>query len=204
MVKNSEDKDKTEIISELVELSAKPVITAKNYWHESIYNILRGKKEKIKGEKEYSVYLQAELIYFRNLWNKQLDIMYAWGKEEKIPEPSKINDIIAYMEQQSETIIENGKIMFKDGKNLDKDDLAFIERYTSITELTQRIIALEEDYLYFKIRDYITLNVYQFISHNEELAVDLLKGNTKETVQRIADLISNFADVCMYIDSNEE
>ncbi|AKA70024.1 hypothetical protein [Clostridium scatologenes] len=204
MVKNSEDKDKTEIISELVELSAKPVITAKNYWHESIYNILRDKKEKVKGEKEYSVYLQAELIYFRNLWNKQLDIMYAWGKEEKIPEPSKINDIIAYMEQQSETIIENGKITFKDGKNLDKDDLAFIERYTSITELPERIIALEEDYLYFKIRDYITLNVYQFISHNEELSVDLLKGNTKETVQRIADLISNFADVCMYIDSNEE
>ncbi|AWI03884.1 hypothetical protein [Clostridium drakei] len=203
MVKNSEDKDKTEIISELVELSAKPVITAKNYWHESIYNILRDKKEKVKDEKEYSVYLQTELIYFRNLWNKQLDIMYAWGKEEKIPEPSKINDIIAYMEQQSETIIENGKIMFKDGKNLDKDDLAFIERYTSITELPERIIALEEDYLYFKIRDYITLNVYQFISHNEELAVDLLKGNTKETVQRIADLISNFADVCMYIDSNE-
>lgn len=203
MVKNSEDKDKTEIISELVELSAKPVITAKNYWHESIYNILRDKKEKVKDEKEYSVYLQTELIYFRNLWNKQLDIMYAWGKEEKIPDPSKINDIIAYMEQQSETIIENGKIMFKDGKNLDKNDLAFIERYTSITELTQRIIALEEDYLYFKIRDYITLNVYQFISHNEELAVDLLKGNTKETVQRLADLISNFADVCMYIDSNE-
>ncbi|WPC40799.1 hypothetical protein [Clostridium sp. JS66] len=204
MARSSENKDKNEIISELVELSAKPIVTAKSYWHESIYNTLRDKKEKIKEVKEYSIYLEAELIYFRSLWNKELDFMYAWGKEEKIPEPGKINDIIVYMEQQSETSIENEKIIFKSGKSLDKNDLAFIERYTSITELPQRIIALEEDYLYFKIRDYITLNVYQFISHNEELAIDLLKGDTKETVQRIADLISNFADVCMYIDSKEE
>lgn len=204
MTKNSENKDKSGIISELVELSARPVLTAKSYWHESIYNTLRDKKENAKDEKEYSIYLEAELIYFRTLWSKELDFMYAWGKEEKIPEPGKINDIIVYIEQQSETSIENEKIMFKSGKSLDKNDLAFIERYTSIAELPQRIGALEEDYLYFKIRDYITLNVYQFISHNEELAIDLLKDDTKETVQRIADLISNFADVCMYIDSNEE
>ncbi|NMM65580.1 hypothetical protein HBE96_23670 [Clostridium sp. P21] len=201
MEKSSE---KNEIISELVELAAKPVVTAKNYWHESIYNTLKQKKENVNSEKEYSIYLQSRLIYFRSLWNNELDIIYAWGKQAKIPGPEEINNVINYIEEQSETCIENGKIIFKNGKNLDKNDLAFVERYTSISELTQRISALEEDYLYFKIRDYITLNVYQFISHNEEVAKDLLKDNTKETVQKIADLVSNFGDVCMYIDLEDK
>jgi hypothetical protein len=204
MEKNSKNKDENEVISELVELSAKPILTAKNYWHESIYNILKNKKEDINSEKEYSTYLEAELIYFRNLWNNELDIIYVWGKQGKIPEPEEINNIIVYMEEQSATCAENGKIVFKNGKNLDKNDLTFIERYTSIPELAQRIIALEEDYLYFKIRDYIILNIYQFISHNEEVAESLLKDDTKETVQKIADLVSNFADMCMYIDLNNE
>lgn len=204
MKNQDENQDKNRVISELMELSAKPILTAKSYWHKSVYNTLRDKKEKVNSEKEYSTYLEAELIYFRNLWNNELDIIYAWGKEEKIPKPEDINNIIIYIEEQSETCAENGKIMFKNGKNLDKNDLTFIERYTSILEVSQRIIALEEDYLYFKIRDYITLNIYQFISHNSEVAESLLKDDTKETVQKIADLVSNFADMCMYVDLENE
>ncbi len=204
MEKKFENKDKNKLVSELVELSASPILTAKNYWHESIYNTLKDKKENANSEKEYAVYLEAELIYFRSLWNNELDVIYAWGKEGKIPEAEEINNIIAYMEEQSATFVENEKIVFKNGKGLDKNNLTFIERYTSIPELTQKIIALEEDYLYFKLRDYITLNIYQFIANNEEVAESLLKDDTKETVQKIADLVSNFADICMYIDLNNE
>lgn len=198
-----EAENKNEIISELVLAAAKPVLGAKNYWHQSIYNTLKSKKEIINDDKEYELYLKSELIYFRKLWNNELDLIYNWAEKGKIPEPGEINNSIEYIENQSETCIEDGKIKFKNGKNMDKNDLTYIERYTAIPELGGRIAALEEDNLYSKIRDYITLNVFQFISHNEEFVINLLKSDSKETVQRIADLVANFADICMYPDLNE-
>lgn len=193
-----EDENKDDIISQLVEVASEPLLNAKQYWKESIYNVIKVKKESIDNDKEYADYLKSELIYFRKLWNSEVDAIYSWGKEGKIPEALEINNIIVYIESQAETCVENGKIKLKNGKNLDKDDLIFIERYTSIPDLEHRIIALEEDYLYFRIRDYITLNIYQFLSQNQELGEKLLKNDTKETIQRIANLVSNFADICMY------
>ncbi len=199
-----EVENKNDLISQLVEVSAKPIMTAKKYWHESIYNVLKGKRENVKDDNEYIIYLKSELIYFRKLWNNELNVIYSWASEGEIPEPSEINNIIVYIENYSETCVEKGKLKFKNGKELDKNDLTFIERYTSIKDAAERIASMEEDYLYFRIRDYITLNIYQFLSQNKEIGENLLKDNSKETIQRIADLVSNFGDMCMYIGENED
>lgn len=199
----NDSNNKNNLIVELVENGARPVLSAKSYWHESIFNTLKGKKENTKNNEEYSLILKAEIIYLKKLWNRELDVIHEWGKNARIPEVDEINAIIQEIEEESKTEVVNGKVLFKNGKNLDKNDLAFIERYNVITDLNERIIALQEDYIYVKIRDYITLNVYQFISHNQELAVDLFKDNPKETTQRIGDLASNYADMCMFPDMDE-
>lgn len=195
--------NKNNLIEELVEIGAKPIMSAKSYWYEGIFNILRGKKENTQNNEEYSLILKAEILYLKKLWNRELDVIHEWGQNAQIPEVDEINKIILEMEKESETEIVNGKVMFKNGKNLDKNDLAFIERYNVITDLNERIRALQEDYIYLKIRDYITLNVYQFISENKELSIQLFKDNPKETTQRIGDLASNYADICMFPDMDE-
>ena len=195
--------NKNNLIAELVEHGARPILSAKNYWYESIFNILKEKKENTRNIEEYSLILKEEIIYLKKLCNRELDVIHEWGKNASIPEVDEINSIIQEIEEESKTEVVNGKILFKNGKNLDKNDLAFIERYNVITDLNERINALQEDYIYVKIRDYITLNVYQFISHNEELAIDLFKDNPKETTQRIGDLASNYADMCMFPDMDE-
>jgi hypothetical protein len=199
----NDSNNKNNLIAELVENGARPVMSAKRHWYESIFNTLKGKKENTKSNEEYSLILKAEIIYLKKLWNRELDVIHEWGKNARIPEVDEINAIIQEIEEESKTEVVNGKILFKNGKNLDKNDLAFIERYNIITDLNERIMALQEDYIYVKIRDYITLNVYQFISHNQELAIDLFKDNPKETTQRIGDLASNYADICMFPDMDE-
>lgn len=196
--------NKDDLIAELVELGAKPIMSAKSYWYESILNILREKKEKTQNNEEYSLVLKAEIVYLKKLWNRELDVIYQWGEDACIPEHEEINNIILNMEKECETHIVDGKILFKSGKNLDKNDLTFIERYNIISDLNERIRALQEDYIYLRIRDYITLNVYQFISENKGLAVDLFKDKPKETTQRIGNLASNYADICMYPDMDED
>lgn len=195
--------DKNALVSNLVEAAAKPIVGAKTYWHKSIYNILRGKKYSCKSDEEYILMLKSDIVYVRKLWNKEMDIIYLWGKNSQIPSTEDINNIISHIEGESETEIVEGKIQFKSGKALSKEDLLFIERYSSIKELNSRIEAMEEDYIYCRIRDYITLNIYQFLCENIEFAIDLLKDNPKETTQRISDLISNYADMCMYLDIEE-
>lgn len=199
----NDSNNKNNLIAELVENGARPVLSAKSYWYESIFNTLKGKKENTKNNEEYSLILKAEIIYLKKLWNRELDVIHEWGKNARIPEVDEINAIIQEIEEESKTEVVNGKILFKNGKNLDKNDLVFIERYNVITDLNERIMALQEDYIYVKIRDYITLNVYQFISHNQELAIDLFKDNPEETTQRIGDLASNYADICMFPDMDE-
>lgn len=195
--------DKNSLISGLVEAAAKPIIEAKNYWHESIFNVLRGKRQTVETDEEYIVLLKAEIIYIKKLWNKELDVIDEWAGKGEIPEPEKINQIILEIEKDSETEVKDNKIMFKNGKNLDKNDLNFIERYNSIGDLSERIKAIHEDYIYLRIRDYITLNIYQFISQNEEIAETIFKDSPKESTQRIADLTSNYADICMYPDLDD-
>lgn len=195
--------NKNNLIEELVELGAKPIMSAKSDWYESIFNILRGKKENAQSNEEYFLILKAEIIYLKKLWNRELDVIHEWGQNAQIPEVDEINEIILEMEKECETDVVNEKIVFKSGKSLDKNDLIFIERYNSITDSNERIRALQEDYIYLKIRDYITLNVYQFISQNQELAIQLFKDNPKETTQRIGDLASNYADICMFPDMDD-
>lgn len=197
---DKDKKRKIDLMSELVEVSAKPIMSAKIYWHESIYNILREKSENVKTEEEYVNVLKSELLYLRKLWNRELDTIYEWGQKGEMPEVEETNEIILQMENECGVNILDGKIVFKDGKNLNKNDLQFIERYTSIPNIKDRIKALQEDYIYLKIRDYITLNIYQFLSQNRELIVDLFKNEPKETTQRIADLVCNIADICTYPD----
>ena len=199
----NDSNSKNNLIVELVEAGARPIMSAKSYWYESIFNILRGKKENTQNNEEYSLVLKSEIIYLRKLWNKELDVIYGWGQNAQVPEPDEINGIILKMEKDCETEIRDGKVMLKSGKNLDRNDLAFIERYNAISDLNERIRALQEDYIYLRIRDYITLNVYQFISENKELTINLFKDSPKETTQKIADLASNYADICMFPDIDE-
>ena len=204
LIMGNDSNNKNNLIAELVELGARPIMSAKSYWYESIFNILRGKKEKTQNNEEYSLILKADILYLKRLWNKELDVIHEWGQNSHIPETDEINTIILEMEKECETDIVDGKILFTNGKSLNKDELAFSERYNIISDLNERIRALQEDYIYLRIRDYITLNVYQFISENKELAIGLFKDSAKETTQRIADLASNYADMCMYsgIDEN--
>lgn len=195
--------NKNIIITELVENGAKPILSAKSHWYESIFNTLRAKKEKTQNNEEYSLILKAEILYLKKLWNRELDVIHEWGQNAKVPEVDEINSIIEKIEEESKTEVVNGKVMFKNGKGLDKNDLAFIERYNAITDVNERIRGLQEDYIYLKIRDYITLNVYQYISQNEELIMELFKDNPKETTQKIGDLASNYADICMFPDMDE-
>lgn len=192
------ESNKQEFISGLVEAAARPILEAKSYWYQSIYNILRGKKENVENDIEYITLLKADIIYLKKLWNKELDVIFQWGENGTIPESDKINEIILTIEDDSETEVVDGKIVFKNGKSLDKVDLEFIERYNSIQDLKGRTSALHEDYIYLKIRDYITLNIYQFLSQNQEMVEGLFRNNPKETTQKIADLVSNYADMCMY------
>lgn len=192
------ESNKQEIISGMLEAAARPILEAKSYWYQSIYNILRSKKDNIESDIDYITLLKADIIYLKKLWNKELDVIFQWGQNGKIPESDKINEIILQIENDSETEVKDGKIVFKNGKNLDKVDLEFIERYNIIQDLNARASALHEDYIYLKIRDYITLNVYQFLSENKNIAEGLFRNSPKETTQRIADLASNYADMCMY------
>jgi len=195
--------NKNNFIAELVESAARPILSAKSHWHESIFNILKAKKENTENNEEYSLILKAEILYLKKLWNRELDIIHEWGQNARVPEVDEINAIIEKIEEESKTEVVNGKVKFKNGKGLDKNDLAFIERYNVITDLDERIRGLQEDYIYLRIRDYITLNVYQFISQNQELVMELFKDDPKETTQRIGDLASNYADICMFPDMDE-
>ncbi|KZL94295.1 hypothetical protein [Clostridium magnum] len=195
--------NKNDLIVELVEKGAQPILSAKSQWYESIFNILSRKKENTENNEEYSLVLKAEIVYLKRLWNKELDVIHEWGQNAQVPEVDEINAIIEKIEEESKTEVVNGKVVFKNGKNLDKNDLAFIERYNTIPDLDERIVGLQEDYIYLKIRDYITLNVYQFISQNQELVIELFKENPKETTQIIGDLASNYADICMFPDMDE-
>lgn len=192
--------NKNDLIVELVEKGAQPILSAKSQWYESIFNILSRKKENTENNEEYSLVLKAEIVYLKRLWNRELDVIHEWGQNAQVPEVDEINAIIEKIEEESKTEVVNGKVVFKNGKNLDKNDLAFIERYNTIPDLDERIVGLQEDYIYLKIRDYITLNVYQFISQNQELVIELFKENPKETTQIIGDLASNYADICMFPD----
>lgn len=195
---------KSDLIVELVEKGAQPILSAKSHWYESVFNTLKRKKENVQNDEEYSLVLKSEIVYLKKLWNRELDIIHEWGQNAKIPEVDEINAIIEKIEEESKTEVVNGKVVFKNGKNLDKRDLDFIERYNAIPDLNDRIIGLQEDYIYLKIRDYITLNVYQFISQNEEFVMELFKENPRETTQVIGDLASNYADMCMFPDMDEE
>lgn len=202
-IMGNDSNNKNNLIAEIVENGAKPILSAKSNWYESIFNALKAKKENTQNNEEYSLILKAEILYLKKLWNRELDVIHEWGQNAKVPEVDEINAIIEKIEEESKTEIVNGKVMFKNGKGLDKNDLDFIERYNALADINGRITGLQEDYIYLKIRDYITLNVYQFISQNEELVMELFKDNPKETTQMIGDLASNYADMCMFPDIDE-
>ncbi|MBV7271881.1 hypothetical protein JMF89_07815 [Clostridiaceae bacterium UIB06] len=198
------EKNKQNVISALVEAAARPILEAKSYWYQSIYNVLRGKKQNTKTEDEYITLLKSDIISLKKLWNRELDVIYSWAENHTIPESDKINEAILKIENDSETEVCDGKIRFKNGEGLDKNVLEFIERYNAIQDEDGRIRALHEDYIYLKIRDYITLNIYQFLSENKQISEGLFKDDPKDTVQRIGDLTSNYADMCMYDDVDDE
>src|SRR5690349_855776 len=95
--------DKNNLIVELVENGAKPILSAKNYWYESIFNTLKGKTKNTQNNEEYSLILKAEIIYLKKLWNRELDIIHEWGENAKIPEVDEINAIIQEIEEESKT-----------------------------------------------------------------------------------------------------
>ncbi|MHC6179506.1 hypothetical protein ACYUJ6_06560 [Clostridium sp. JNZ X4-2] len=196
--------DNFELLSELVEVSAKPILKAKNYWHESIFNTLRIKRKSAENNQGYALVLKADIISIRRLWQKQLEVIENWAKEGKLPETEEIDNIITDIENESKTEVLGKKVVFKNGDLLNKEDLNFIERYNSIVNLNERIASMEEDYLYCRIRDYIILNLYQFLAENREMALNILKGDAAKKIKEISDLISKYADSCMYMDLEEE
>ncbi len=196
--------DKRTLLDELVEVSAKPVLQARNYWHASVYNILKAKKDSINDDNKYFLELKADILSIKRLWKEELDTLYSWGKKQDMPSTSEISETISNMEKKCETEVLNGKAVFKNGDEPDKEDLEFLERYVSIKDINERITYMEEDYLYCRIRDYIVLNIYQFLSENREFAIDILKDDTNEVIKRMSDLISKYADSAMYVDMEED
>ena len=196
--------DKRTLLDELVEVSAKPVLQARNYWHASVYNILKAKKDSINDDNKYFLELKADILSIKRLWKEELDTLYSWGKKQDMPSTSEISETISNMEKKCETEVLNVKAVFKNGDEPDKEDLEFLERYVSIKDINERITYMEEDYLYCRIRDYIVLNIYQFLSEYREFAIDILKDDTNEVIKRMSDLISKYADSAMYVDMEED
>ena len=196
--------DKITLLDELVEVAAEPVLQARNYWHASVYNILKAKKDSINDDNKYFLELKADILSIKRLWKEELDTLYSWGKKQDMPSTSEISETISNMEKKCETEVLNGKAVFKNGDEPDKDDLKFLERYSSIKNINERVTCMEEDYLYCRIRDYIVLNIYQFLSENREFAIDILKDDTNEVIKRMSDLISKYADSAMYVDMEED
>lgn len=196
--------DKSELLSELVEVSAKPIVQAKNYWHESIFNTLREKRKSSKDIEDYALELKADIVSVKKLWDEQMKVIENWALDEKIPEVDQISSTIENMENECKTAVLDKKVVFKNGNSLNKDELNYIERYNSIKNLNERIASMEEDYLYLRIRDYIVLNLYQFLTENREMALNVLKGDTDKKMRSISDLICKAADSCMYIDLEED
>ncbi|PRR86490.1 hypothetical protein CLLU_05880 [Clostridium luticellarii] len=196
--------DKSELLSELVEVSAKPIVQAKNYWHESIFNTLREKRKSSKDIEDYALELKADIVSVKKLWDEQMKVIENWALDEKIPEVDQISSTIENMENECKTAVLDKKVVFKNGNSLNKDELNYIERYNSIKNLNERIASMEEDYLYLRIRDYIVLNLYQFLAENREMALNVLKGDTDKKMRSISDLICKAADSCMYIDLEED
>ncbi|ADK14247.1 MULTISPECIES: hypothetical protein [Clostridium] len=196
--------DKITLLDELVEVSAKPVLQARNYWHASVYNVLKAKKDSINDDNNYFLELKADILSIKRLWREELDTLHSWGKKQDMPSTSEISETISNMEKKCETEVLNGKVVFKNGDEPDKDDLQFLERYSSIKNINERLTCMEEDYLYCRIRDYIVLNIYQFLSENREFAINILKDDTDEVIIRMSDLISKYADRGMYADMEED
>lgn len=196
--------DKLTLLDELVEVAAKPVLQVRSYWHASVYNVLKSKRDSINDDNKYFLELKADILSIKQLWKEELSTICSWGKKQYMPSTSKINEIISNMENKCETEVLNGKAVFKNGDKPDKEDLEFLERYSSIKDVKERIACMEEDYLYCRIRDYIVLNIYQFLSQNGEFAINILKDNTDEVMKRMSDLISKYADMGMYADMEED
>ncbi|AZV56180.1 hypothetical protein [Clostridium sp. AWRP] len=196
--------DKITLLDELVEVAAKPVLQVRNYWHASVYNVLKAKKDSINDDNKYFLELKADILSIKRLWKEELDTLHSWGKKQDMPSTSEISETISNMESKCETEVLNGKAVFKNGDEPDKDDLQFLERYSSIKNINERLTYMEEDYLYCRIRDYIVLNIYQFLSQNGEFAINILKDDTDEVIKKMSDLISKYADRGMYADMEED
>ncbi|CAB1243317.1 conserved hypothetical protein [Clostridiaceae bacterium BL-3] len=192
--------DKSELLSELVEVSARPIFQAKNYWHKSVYSTLEARRKAAKESENYALALKADIVSIKRLWEKQLKVIEKWARDEKIPDTDEIGRTIENIERESKTEIMGNKIIFENEDKLNRDELDFIERYSSIEDLNERIASMEEDYLYFRIRDYIILNLFQFLEENREMALSILSGNVPQNVEKISDLICKHANRCMYID----
>ncbi|OAA83382.1 hypothetical protein [Clostridium ljungdahlii] len=176
--------DKLTLLDELVEVAAKPVLQSRNYWHASVYNVLKAKKDSINDDNKYFLELKADILSIKRLWKEELDTLHSWGKKQDMPSTSEISETISNMESKCETEVLNGKAVFKNGDEPDKDDLQFLERYSSIKNINERLTCMEEDYLYCRIRDYIVLNIYQFLSQNMEFAINILKDDTDEVIKK--------------------
>ncbi|WP_294183932.1 hypothetical protein [uncultured Clostridium sp.] len=192
--------DRSEFLSELVEVSAKPIFQAKNYWHKSVYDTLETRKKAAGKIENYESTLKAGIVSMKKLWAKHLKMMEKWAQNGKIPGTDEMGKAIENIERESETEVSKGRVVFKNGDKLNGDELDFIERYSSIENLNERIIYMEEDYLYLRIRDYIILNLYQFLAQNEEMSNNILKWGAHGSIKELFDLISKYADRCMYTD----
>ena len=169
-----------------------------------MYNVLKAKKDSINDNNKYFLELKADILSIKRLWKEELYTLHSWGKKQDMPSTSEISETISNMEKKCETEVLNGKAVFKNGDEPDKDDLKFLERYSSIKNINERVTCMEEDYLYCRIRDYIILNIYQFLSQNREFAINILKDDTDEVIKKMSDLISKYADRGMYADMEED
>lgn len=189
--------DNYKLLSELVEASTKPILNAQGYWQTSILNVLKAKREEYTDLKEYSLQLKSDIVYIITVWKKQREVIYDWVEKSALPPVMEISGMLSNIENSSETVVLNGDVVLKSGENLTGSALNIVKKYNCIEDINKRIMLMEREYFYCRVKDNIILNVYQFIWENGELGAEIVRECTRDVVDRICDLISRCADECL-------
>ncbi|MFL0196480.1 hypothetical protein ACJDU8_13075 [Clostridium sp. WILCCON 0269] len=193
--------DNFNLLSDMVEASTKPILDSTGYWQTSILNVLKAKREEAKDINTYTLELKADIVYIMTVWKKQRDIIYTWVEKSELPPMMEINDILTDIENKSETEVVNGKVVLKTGERLNENALNVAKKYNFIENINKRAELMEREYFYCRIRDNIILNVYQFLWEHGELADEVVRECSIETVDKVSNLISRCADECIKVNA---
>ncbi|WP_333887082.1 hypothetical protein [Clostridium sp.] len=191
--------DNYKLLSDLVEASTKPILNAKGYWQTSIVNVLKAKREEFGDLNDYSLELKADIVYIMTVWRKQRKVIYDWVEKSALPSVMEVSSMLSEIDNTSKTEVLSGDVVLKSGEPLGDDAANIVKKYNCIENMNKRVMLMEREYFYCRIRDNILLNVYQFIWENGELGAEVVRDCTKETVDKVADLISRCAYECVKV-----